>query len=52
MKEEAIIGMKESLGGNLKQVTSKPKSRIGDTGHTWTYRCDFCDENGNRCCNL
>jgi hypothetical protein len=33
-KEEAIHAMRESLGGNLKQVASKPKSKIADTGHT------------------
>jgi hypothetical protein len=51
-KEEAIHAMRESLGGNLKQVASKPKSKIADTGHTWTYRCNFLDDNGDRCCNL
>jgi hypothetical protein len=51
-KEEAIQAMRECLGGNLKQITSKPKSKIHDSGHTWTYRCKFCDENGVVCCNL
>jgi hypothetical protein len=47
MKEEAIRAMRESLGGNLEQVTSKPKSRIGDTSHTWMYQCNFRDKNGD-----
>jgi hypothetical protein len=51
-KLEAVQAMREGLGGNLKHITSKPKSRIGNTGHTWMYHYNFRNEDGNGCCNL